>query len=217
MLKWLCIRAPFLFLFTSIFTTNKSERDFCHDDSPPPRTSPWRSLFTPALFAQAPLASIPVGSHPQAIAVNAFTDRIYTIDEPSDQITEIDGVTDVATSIPLGVNAQQSLNGQLAINPFTNKIYAVDGVNNHLNIIDGPTRALTQIPTGASPYAIALNPYTNKIYVANFNDGTKTIVDGATLINSDNKGWHSPGFRCRRLDQKQDLRGRQRKKYRDHN
>ena len=125
-------------------------------------------LFSPVLIAQTLLGNILVGSHPQAVAVNPYTDRIYVIDEPSNQITEIDGVTNITTAIPLGANQQESLNGALAINPFTNKIYAVDGVNNHLAVIDGATRAVTMVTTGTCPYAVAVNPYTNKIYVVNF-------------------------------------------------
>src|SRR5271155_2974158 len=72
-----------------------------------------------AVLAQTLQGNIPVGSYPQAIAVNSFTDRIYALDEPSNQITEIDGVTNTTTAIPLGSNPQQSLYGALAINPFT--------------------------------------------------------------------------------------------------
>jgi DNA-binding beta-propeller fold protein YncE len=138
-----------------------------------------------AVLAQTLQGNIPVGSYPLAIAVNSFTDRIYTLDEPSNQITEIDGVTNTTTAIPLGSNPQQSLYGALAINPFTNKIYAVGVTNNNLFVIDGATRSVGLVPTGAFPYAVAVNPYTGKIYVANYGDGihnsTVTVVDGVTL------------------------------------
>jgi DNA-binding beta-propeller fold protein YncE len=64
-------------------------------------------FLTPALVAQTFEGIVSVGSYPQAIAVNPFTDRIYTIDEPANDVTEIDGVTNTTTTIPLGSNAQK--------------------------------------------------------------------------------------------------------------
>jgi len=108
----------------------------------------WMLLLTPALLAQRFHGFVSVGSYPQAISVNPFTDRIYTIDEPVNEVTEIDGVTNATVKISLGSNPQKSLDGALAINPFTNTIYAVDGVNNHLAVIDGATRVVKLVATG---------------------------------------------------------------------
>jgi DNA-binding beta-propeller fold protein YncE len=119
-------------------------------------------------FGQTLLATVPVASYPQAIAVNTFTDRVYVIEESANQVTEIDGSTYAATSISLGTNTQASLNGALAIDPFTNTIYAVDGVNNHLSVINGATHQVVQVSTGNGPDAVAVNPFTNTIYVANY-------------------------------------------------
>jgi DNA-binding beta-propeller fold protein YncE len=83
--------------------------------------------FTPALFAQTFQGFVSTGTHPQEIAVSSFTDKIYTINEPENSVTKIDGATNAATFIPLGVNGQMSLNGKISINPFTNTVYAVDG------------------------------------------------------------------------------------------
>ena len=79
--------------------------------------------------AQSLLATVAVADYPQAMALNSFTDRIYTIEESANQITEIDGVTNSAT-ISLGATSP-SLNGAIAVKPFTNTIYATDGVTNH--------------------------------------------------------------------------------------
>src|SRR5258707_11552496 len=164
-------------------------------------------LLTSSLLSQTFHGTVPVTSYPQAIAVNPFTDKIYTIDEPANDITEIDGVTNATTTIPLGLNAEKSLNGALAINPLTNTIYAVDGVNNHLAIIDGATRAVTFVPTGTNAYALAVNPYTNKIYVANFGDGTVTVVDAMTLATTTvNVGVHPSSVAIDRSPLMRDVR-----------
>jgi DNA-binding beta-propeller fold protein YncE len=76
-------------------------------------------LIVPNLFAQSLLATVPVANYPQAIAMNPFTDRVYALEEPVNQITEIDGATNSATTISLGVTSQKSLNGAIAINSFT--------------------------------------------------------------------------------------------------
>src|SRR5499427_4582538 len=95
------------------------------------------TLIATFCIGQSLLTCVPIGNHPQALAVNAFTNRIYVLEESANQVTEIDGLTNAAVTIPLGTNSESSLNGALAINPITNTIYAVDGVNNHLSIIDG--------------------------------------------------------------------------------
>jgi DNA-binding beta-propeller fold protein YncE len=89
-------------------------------------------LTAPNLLAQSLLSTVPVANYPQAIAVNPFTNRVYTLEEPANQITELDATTGSIATISLGANSQKSLNGALAIDFFNNKIYAVDGVNNHL-------------------------------------------------------------------------------------
>jgi YVTN family beta-propeller protein len=137
-------------------------------------------LVVPNLSAQSLLATVPVADYPQAMALNPFTDRIYTIEESANQITEIDGATNSATTISLGTTSP-SLNGAITVNPFTNTIYATDGVTIHLFVLDGATHTLKQASVGNAPVAVAVNPYTNKIYVANSSDNTVTVVDGSSL------------------------------------
>jgi YVTN family beta-propeller protein len=96
--------------------------------------------------------TVPVVNYPQAITVNTFTNKIYVLEESANQITEIDGLTNVTTNISLGTNPISSLNGALAVNPLTDTIYAVDGVNDHLSVIDGPTRSVTQVKVGNAPW-----------------------------------------------------------------
>jgi YVTN family beta-propeller protein len=142
------------------------------------------SLIASFSFGQSLITAVPIANYPQALAVNAFTNRVYVLEESANQVTEIDGLTNAAVTIPLGTNSQSSLNGALAINPITNTIYAVDGVNNHLSIIDGATRVVTQIIVGNAPVAVSVNPSTNTIYVANEVDNTVTVVNGKTLATS---------------------------------
>ena len=68
------------------------------------------------LVAQTLQVNIPLANYPQAVALNPFTDKVYVISEPTNQVTEIDGVTNAATTISLGTNQQEALDGALAIN-----------------------------------------------------------------------------------------------------
>jgi DNA-binding beta-propeller fold protein YncE len=58
--------------------------------------------FSFTLAAQTVQATVPVTNYPQAIALNPFTDKVYVINEPTNQVTEIDGVTNAATTARWG-------------------------------------------------------------------------------------------------------------------
>jgi len=47
------------------------------------------------------VATIPEFDYPQAMAVNTFTDRVYVLQESTNVVTEIDGLTNSAVKIPL--------------------------------------------------------------------------------------------------------------------
>jgi YVTN family beta-propeller protein len=116
--------------------------------------------------------SVPVGMYPQTIGINPLTNKIYTVDEPDNEVIEIDGPTNTTTVIRLGPTPDRSLAAAIAINPVTNNIYAINVTNKNVYVIDGKTRAVITVPTGAGPYALAVNPITNQIYVANFDNCT---------------------------------------------
>ena len=61
----------------------------------------------PALYGQSLQTTVHTGNYPQAITVNPFTDRLYTIDEPANEITIIDGVTNTTSTVSLGTNPQK--------------------------------------------------------------------------------------------------------------
>jgi len=137
------------------------------------------------------LATVNVGRAPVAVAVNPLTNKIYVANSdyigPDDFtydciVTEIDGLTNAATTILTGTLAgDQAPPTQLAVNPVTNKIYATNSGSNNLTVIDGATNALTNVSTlGIQPNALAIDSVTNKIYVANQQTGNVAVIDGAT-------------------------------------
>src|ERR1700747_3498304 len=66
------------------------------------------SLIATFSFGQSLITAVPIANYPQALAVNAFTNRVYVLEESANQVTEIDGLTNAAVTIPLGTNSQSS-------------------------------------------------------------------------------------------------------------
>jgi YVTN family beta-propeller protein len=130
------------------------------------------------------VSPITVGNQPNAVAVNAVTNKIYVTNYVDASVSVIDGATNTVTgSVSVGIHPDA-----IAVNPVTNKIYvACLGGGGTVTVIDGATNTPSQpIQAGDWPLAIAVNPTTNKIYVANSNldsyptPGSVTVIDGTT-------------------------------------
>ena len=134
-------------------------------------------LVPPFARAQTLLATVPTGSTPVAVAVNAITNRIFAVNQGSNNVTVIDGVSDATTTVAVGVSP-----AALAVNPVTNRIYVANqGGSAAVTVIDGATYSTASIVTGQiTPIAIAVNSVSNRIYVANQNSNTVTVIDGAS-------------------------------------
>jgi YVTN family beta-propeller protein len=137
------------------------------------------------------LATVNVGRAPVAVAINPVTNKIYVANSdyigPDNftydcTVTEIDGLTNAATTILTGTLAgDQAPPTQLAINPVTNKLYATNSGSNNVTVIDGATNAITNVTTlGIQPNALTVDSVTNRIYVANQQTGNLEVIDGAT-------------------------------------
>lgn len=126
-------------------------------------------------FAQTLITNVPVGSYPVAVAVNPLTNKIYVVNQSSNNVTVIDGATNHTTSVPVGASPTA-----LAINPVTNKIYVTNGNGDSVTVIDGATDQTTAAGAGFYPIAIDVNTVTNQIYVANFDSANVTVIDGAS-------------------------------------
>jgi YVTN family beta-propeller protein len=150
-----------------------------------------------AAHGQSTTANIPAGTHPLAVAVNVATNQIYVANQGSNDVTAIDGKTNIATQVPVGTNpanVAMSAPTAIAVNPTTNKIYVVNQgtavkqfTDGGVSVIDGTTNTVTAtIAVGKEPMALAVNPVTNMIYVANLGVGlsTVTVIAGATNATS---------------------------------
>jgi len=135
--------------------------------------------------AQTVIATIPVGSNPQDVAVNPITNRIYAANSGSNNVSVIDGATNtVVATVAVGTNPIR-----VAVNPTTNRIYVnnwgggscngADTLQSTTSVINGADNTvMATIPIGCHPWGLAVNPVTNLIYVANFID--VKVIDGVT-------------------------------------
>jgi YVTN family beta-propeller protein len=154
-------------------------------------------LLSPAASqTQTLVATIPVGKHPQAIAVNQTTNKIYVANCPTTAnsqpgvngtVTIVDGETNAMTTLPAGICPVA-----IAVNPVSNKVYiANEGkfciIANQCNnagsvtVIDGATATASQLQLPNNlphPSGIAVNTSTNKIFVASRAD--LFVIDGTT-------------------------------------
>jgi len=126
-----------------------------------------------------PLTTIPVGTNPVGVAVNATTGKIYVANSGSNNISVIDGASNAVVATVTDPHAIAPV--ALAVNATTNTIYVANSQSNNLTVIAGSTNAVTAtIPVGASPSGVAVESQTNFIYVASAASGNITVINGMT-------------------------------------
>src|SRR5687767_311439 len=68
--------------------------------------------------AQTVLPSIPAGSDPRAVAVNAALNKVYVANHVSNSVTILDGASNTTVAVPVGNGPSH-----VAVNPVTSKVY----------------------------------------------------------------------------------------------
>jgi YVTN family beta-propeller protein len=145
-----------------------------------PRVLAAAALAIAAPCAGQPVATIPAGTDPSAIAIDVAGNRIYVANEFSHNVTVIDGATNAAQSIAVGPRPQY-----IAVNPGTRRVYVSHGGDASQAVIDPATLGVTRLATGGNgPFAI--NATTNRIYMVRLGNN-----DEVTMINGANNTWTS--------------------------
>ena len=99
------------------------------------------ALLPSVAEAQTLLATVTAAPIPISITLNPTTSKIYVVSFCANGVvTEIDGDTNAATTIPVG-----SYPYGIDVNTVTNKIYVTNSFSNSVTVIDGATRATTTI------------------------------------------------------------------------
>jgi YVTN family beta-propeller protein len=138
-------------------------------------TALWLLTASMPIAAQTLVTTVTAGAYPVAIAVNPATNKIYVVNQNSNNMTVIDGATYNTNTVLTG-NAPDAV----AVNAATNKIYAANGNSNSVTVVNGTTNRTATVAVGDYPLAIAVNAVTNKIYVANYYSNSVTVIDGTT-------------------------------------
>jgi len=125
--------------------------------------------------AQTLITTVTAGTYPVAIAVNPTTNKIYAVNQKSNNLTVIDGASYRTNTVLTG-----NVPNAVAVNVVTNKIYVANWADASVTVVDGATNRTTTVSAGNHPFAVAVNPVTNKIYVANYSSNNVTVIDGAT-------------------------------------
>ncbi len=90
--------------------------------------------------------TVVVGKQPLALVVNTVSNKVYVANSGSNNVTVIDGASNLTASVPTGVSPSA-----VAVNEVTNKIYVANAGSNTVTIIDGATKATNTVPVGSYP------------------------------------------------------------------
>ncbi|MFF2625688.1 PxKF domain-containing protein [Kitasatospora griseola] len=128
----------------------------------------------------SPIATIPVGTYPQAVAVSPDGSQAYVVNNGSSTISVIDTASGtVASTIAVG-----RLPGPVTFSPDGTRAYVGHYVSARMggvDVIDTATRTVTTTVTvGSQPFGIAVAPDGAHAYVANLIGGSVSVIDTAT-------------------------------------
>ena len=130
-----------------------------------------------AATANTVTATVPAGSEPFAVAVNATTNTVYVTNNGGDTVSVISGATNTVTNtviLPAG-----STPAGVAVNATTNTVYVTNRLDNTVSVIDGVDNTVTAtvtLPGGSYPTGVAVNASTNTVYVTNRGNNTVSVI-----------------------------------------
>ena len=146
------------------------------------------SSFGTALAADAPVATVPVGTGPAVVAVDPLTHNVFIGNYYGDSVSVIDGVTrsSVATiAMPTGGSIAVPI--AAVVDVLSGKAYVGNFWSNYVSVIDAST--LSVVATISAPAshasgirALAADPsgVTPKVYAAILGKNIVSVIDGST-------------------------------------
>ncbi len=119
-------------------------------------------------------ATIPVGKHPEGVAVDPALHRAYTADYGDNAVSVIDTATHTVTAkIPVGRGPIG-----VAVDSVSHAVYTANNRDDSVSVIDPVARAVTAtIDAGTNPWGVAVDPATHTAYVANNWDNTVAVLN----------------------------------------
>ncbi len=129
------------------------------------------------------VATVPLGTDPQGVAVNPSTGLVYVALSGEGSLSVVDGLEGRVLAVITGLKRPRGV----AANPMANRVYVTDTGADRLVVMDGTNNEmLVSLPTGSYPDAVGVDPEANRIYVANAGDGSLWVLDATSheLIGS---------------------------------
>ena len=149
-------------------------------------------LTSAPLFAQAVVATIPVGIGPQAIALAPDGKRAYVGNSASGTVSVIDLAE---RKVIATVNVGRAVRG-VAVTPEGETIFAANSGANSVSVIDGAShKVVATIPGMLRPLGLTMEPQgrhewakTSRLYVTQSGGRSVSVVDTSSLEVRDTMG-----------------------------
>jgi YVTN family beta-propeller protein len=134
---------------------------------------------------------VPGLSHPNDVAINPTTHRVYVSGRDDNRLTMIDGMSlAVLKSVTVG---QQPWGVAVNPNPAINKIYVANFASGNIHVLDATDLTVKKVIwVGPYPTFVRINESTNQVFVVTYGNNSVVVLDGATDAVLDTKS--SGGF-----------------------
>ncbi len=129
---------------------------------------------TPTVTSSRITATIPVGKHPEGVAVDPTTHTAYTANFSDSTVSVIDTSSRTVTAtIPVGRGPEG-----VAVDPTTHTACTANNRDDTVSVIDTAGRAATaSITVDSQPWGVAIDPSTHTAYAANMWDYNVSVID----------------------------------------
>lgn len=121
-------------------------------------------------------ATVPVGSGPFGVAINASGTNVYVANWDSNDVSVIDTATNtVIATVPVGKEPKG-----VAVTPDGTKVYVTNTNSSTVSVIDTATNiVIANVSVGIYPLGVAVSPDGNKAYVTNYGSGNVSVINTA--------------------------------------
>lgn len=123
------------------------------------------------------LATIPVGSSPDGLAVSPDGTQVYVANRNSNSVS----VINTTSNTVVGTVNVGTFPVEVALSPNGKRLYVTNFFDDTVSVVDTSVNTVVAtIDVGSGPQGLAVTPDGGKVYVANFNDDTVSVIDAAS-------------------------------------
>jgi YVTN family beta-propeller protein len=123
------------------------------------------------------IATVPVGTHPEGVAITPDGTRVYVTNEYSDNVSVISTATNtVIATVAVGTRPQG-----VAVTPDGTRVYVANLYSDDVSVIStGTNTVIATVTVGTTPEGVAVTPDGTRVYVANLNNNNVSVISTAT-------------------------------------